>query len=76
MRDINSVTASWDMSEWMIGRIEDKKEDVKWNSHAIEIEKMLSNYGREIQFHVSEIYSRPRVCKMAQRMRLIPGFSL
>ena len=48
----------------------------KLDSHVKKMEETLKDYGREVRFHVMEVYSKPRVCKMAAKMRMIPGFSL
>ena len=40
------------------------------------VDRFLKKYGSEAPFHVTEIYSPPRVVKMAKKMGLVPGLSL
>jgi hypothetical protein len=40
------------------------------------MEQELSRCGGNVRYHVPEMYSPPRVNKLAEKMRLIPGRSL
>lgn len=36
----------------------------------------LRKYGKNVHYHVTEVYSPPRVTKMAERLKMMPGMAL
>ena len=48
----------------------------KWDDDVSRMKEQLKEYGKDVEFHITEVYSPPRVNAMAQECGLIPGFSL
>jgi hypothetical protein len=45
----------------------------KWDDDMNKMKEDMKQYGTEVKFHVTEVYSPPRVNTMAERLGLIPG---
>ena len=48
----------------------------RWNDDMNRMREDMKQYGSEVKFHITEVYSPPRVNTMAERLGLIPGMSL
>ena len=49
---------------------------VKWNSGETRAMAELKKYRNDVQYHVSEVYSPPRVTQLALSAQMIPGMAL
>ena len=71
---VMAITANSELAQWIatgeIMGINSKEEE------DMQLREWLNNYGPEVQAHVTEIYSPPRVTAIAERLRLIPGLAL
>ena len=92
MGDIMSVIQDTSLANWLVKGMDaitkegereaatvaeiKTKQVKKWYDDMVNASKQLEKYGKQVQFHVSEVDSPPRLTNMADRMRMIPGYTL
>lgn len=69
-RGHESKWIDWEKGEWR------SINSGRWDEEVKRMEKELKRYGREVQLHITEVYSPPRVTSIAGKRRLIPGFAM
>jgi hypothetical protein len=73
---INEITAGENPQEYDGRGWRENKGNVRWDAGEKWMDRELEKYGRNVRHHVTEIYSSPRVDKLATRTRMVPGMSL
>ena len=76
---MSQVVANVEQASWLVGNeaeYECRKINGVWKGDEDKAMRELRKYGRDVQFHVTEVYSPPRVTAMAKRMNMVPGMAL
>ena len=68
------VTANEGMSKWFEEDTSSRRR-TKWDYDCQKAMDELKKFGNDVHYHVSEVYSPPRVTSMAKKMRLVPGMT-